>query len=137
MTPPVACDDSDAVTWKLLTIISVVPMAAELALRWWYGLRALEGRGRLLVRPDNFFLPVSEPLFSPSCAPTVKRKFLAVSFVPLMRGLYHNADNFTIEALTIETSKPWTPYRSPTSFLPVTEPSTSLYAHQSRTAISW
>jgi hypothetical protein len=39
--------------WRLLIIVSVVPMAAGLVLRWWFGLRALQARGRLLVRPDG------------------------------------------------------------------------------------
>lgn len=37
--------------WRLLIMISVLPLAAGLVLRWWYGLRVLQVRGRALVRP--------------------------------------------------------------------------------------
>lgn len=39
--------------WRMIIIISVLPMAAGLVLRWWYGLRTLQARGRMVVRPES------------------------------------------------------------------------------------
>lgn len=69
--------------WRVLLILSILPIAAALLLRWWFGLRVLAASGRLACRcsTDDWEKVLGSPFILAASVPaTVPNNFTAAEF---------------------------------------------------------